>query len=313
MSATKVSTKRQGVRWSESISRYPLFYLMAIPGVVFFVMFYLIPSLGIVIAWQDFNLFKGVFHSPWVGWKHFERMFRYPEFLNIVSNTVAIGLWNLVAGFPVPIILALLLNEVNVRWYKRSVQTLIFMPHFLSWVIVAQIFYSILSPDAGFVNQILTNVFGIKPIFFMTKEALIQPLIAISNIWKESGYVSIVYLAALSAIDPQLYEAASIDGAGRWYQITRISLPLLIPTIVIMFLIQIGRFLEIGFDHVYNMINPLVWSKGEILNTYIYRMGLQQGKYSFTTAFEIFKSLIGFVLIFGGDRAAKKLTGRGFF
>jgi len=309
---TKAVIKTE-VSLSESLSRHYLLYLMAIPGVVFFIMFYLIPSAGIVIAWQDYNIFKGVFDSPWVGWKHFIKMFRYPAFLQILSNTISIGLLKLVLGFPFPIFLALLLNEIHVRWYKRLGQTLIFMPHFLSWVIVAQIFYNILSPDTGIINGVLHEVFGTEPIFFMAKDAFIQPLIAISHIWKESGYISIVYLAALSAIDPQLYEAASIDGAGRWYQITRISLPLLIPTMVIMFLIQIGRFLETGFDHVYNMLNPLVWSKGDILNTYIFRMGLEQGKYSFTTAVGLFKSLIGFILIIGGDRLAKKLTGRGFF
>lgn len=286
---------------------------MAIPGVVFFIMFYLIPSAGIVIAWQDYNIVKGILGSSPAGWKHFAKMLRYPDFLQIVANTISIGMLKLVFGFPFPIILALLLNEITIGWFKRLGQTLIFLPHFLSWVIVAQLFYNILSPDAGAVNGLLQSVFGIEPIFFMAKESLIQPIIAVSHVWKESGYTSIVYLAALSAIDPQLYEAASIDGAGRWYQIARISLPLLVPTIVIMFLINIGLFLETGFDHVYNMLNPLVWGKGDILNTYIFRVGLEQGKYSFTTAVGLFKSVVGFVLIIGGDRLAEKLTGRGFF
>jgi putative aldouronate transport system permease protein len=297
----------------ESISRHYRLYLMAVPGVVFFIMFYLVPSAGIVIAWQDYNIFKGVLGSPWVGWKHFIKMFRYPDFLQILANTISIGLLKLLFGFPFPVFLAILLNEIKIGWFKRFGQTLIFMPHFLSWVIVAQIFYNILSPDSGIINGLLRSVFGIEPVFFMAKESLIQPIIAISHVWKESGYTSIVYLAALSAIDPQLYEAAEIDGAGRWYQITRISLPLLVPTMVIMFLINIGLFLETGFDHVYNMLNPLVWSKGDILNTYIFRVGLEQGKYSFTTAVGLFKSLVGFVLIIGGDRLAKKITGRGFF
>jgi len=286
---------------------------MAIPGVVFFIMFYLVPSAGIVIAWQDFNLIKGVLGSPWVGWKHFDRMLRYPDFLLIVANTVSIGVLKLVFGFPFPILLALMLNEIGSGWFKRLTQTLVFMPHFLSWVIVAQIFYNVLSPDGGVVNNVLAAVLGIEPIFFLAKESLIQPIITISHVWKESGYTSIVYLAALSVIDPQLYEAAAIDGARRWYQVTRISVPLLVPTMVIMFLISIGLFLETGFDHVYTLLNPLVSNRGDILNTYIYRVGLEQGKYSFTTAVGLFKSLIGFVLIIGGDRLARRLTGKGFF
>jgi len=286
---------------------------MAIPGVVFFIMFYLVPSAGTVIAWQDFNLIKGVLGSPWVGWKHFDRMLRYPDFLQIVFNTMSIGLLKLLFGFPFPVLIALMLNEIRSGWYKKLTQTVVFLPHFLSWVIVAQIFYGLLSPDGGAVNNVLSGVLGIKPIFFFAKASFIQPIITITYVWKESGYNSIVYLAALSAIDPQLYEAAAIDGAHRWSQITRISLPLLVPTMVIMFLINIGLFLETGFDHAYNLLNPLVESRGDILNTYIYRVGLEQGKYSFTTAVGLFKSLIGFVLIIGGDRLAKVLTGRGFF
>ena len=182
----------------------------------------------------------------------------------------------------------------------------------MSLVIIARNWYDILSPSAGIVNNLL-RVLNVEPIFFMAKERLIQPIIAVSHVWKESGYVSIVYLAALSTIDPQLYEAAELDGAGKIYKITRISLPLIAPTIVIMLLITIGQFLETGFDHVYNMLNPLVWSKGDILNTYIYRVGLQQGKYSFTTAVGLFKSLIGFILIVGGNWLAQKTTGQGFF
>ena len=309
--------KRKGLQieisLSESISRYYLLYLMAIPGVVFFVMFYLIPISGTIIAWQDYNIFKGVFASPWVGWKHFVKMFRYYEFLQILSNTIMIGLWILLAGFPVPVILALLLHEVNVKWYKRFSQTLFFLPRFLSWVIVAQIFYNVLNPDSGIINIVLTKLFGMEPVFFLVKEAWIQPLLGISFVWRTAGFTSIVYLAALSAIDPNLYEAASIDGAGRWAKMRHISLPLLVPTMVIMFLIQAGNFLNIGFDHVYNMINPLTWAKGDILNTYIFRTGLENGKYSFATAIGLFQSLVGFILIVGGDRLAKKFAGRGFF
>ncbi|MDC7232754.1 MAG: ABC transporter permease subunit [Spirochaetales bacterium] len=293
-------------------SRYPL-YIMAIPGVLFFVLFYLIPSAGILLAWQDYNFIKGFMESPWVGWKHFRKMFEYSEFLQILKNTLSIGFLKLILGFPFPVFIALLLNEVKNHQIKKFSQTIMFMPHLLSWVVVSQIFYNVLSPDSGIVNNVLHGLTGMEPVFFMAKEELIQPLIAISHVWKESGYTSVVYLAALSSISPELYEAADLDGAGKMTKILRISLPLIAPTMVIMFLITMGRFLETGFDHVYNMLNPLVWSKGDILNTYIYRVGLQQGKYSFTTAVGLFKSLVGLVLIVGGNWGARKITGRGFF
>lgn len=292
--------------------RFILLYWMILPGLVFFLLFYLVPIAGTIIAWQDFNYIKGVLASKWVGWKHFEAMFVYPEFASIVMNTLSIGFLKLTIGFPFPILIALLLNEVNSLGTRKIFQTIVFMPHLLSWVIVSQIFYGILSPESGIVNNIITALGG-KPVFFMAKEEWIQPLIAISHVWKESGYTSVVYLAALSAIEPQLYEAAEIDGASKLHQILFISLPLIIPTIVIMLLISIGQFLETGFDHVYTMLNPLVWGKGDILNTYIYRVGLQQGKYSFTTAVGFFKSLIGFILVMGGNWIAQRTMGQGFF
>ena len=313
MNRTIAKKKNSSMGLIEEVTVFHRLYFMAIPGVLFFILFYLLPSAGIVIAWHDFNIIKGITKSPWVGWKHFAKMFAYTEFTQILSNTLLIGLLKLILGFPFPIIIAILLNEVRVLSFKRFTQTVVFIPFLLSWVIVAQIFYNVLNPDSGIVNNIYTTLTGGEPIFFMAKEQLIQPLLAISHVWKLSGYTSIVYLAALSAISPELYEAAEIDGAGKIYKIFRISLPLIMPTMVIMFLITLGRFLETGFDHVYTMLNPLVWAKGDILNTYIYRVGLQQGKYSFTTAIGLFKSLVGLILIVSGDWAAKRITGKGFF
>jgi putative aldouronate transport system permease protein len=295
-----------------SIKQHPLLYVMVIPGIIFFIMFRIIPSVGCIIAWQKYNVFKGIWGSPWVGWENFERMFTYAEFGRILYNTLAIGGMLIIFGFPVPIILALLINEVRSKGVKRLIQTVIYMPHFLSWVIVGQLVYSILSPTSGIVNVIIKALGG-ESIFFMAQGALFKPIAVIANIWKEAGFMSIIYIAAISGIDQALYEAAEIDGAGRWIRMWRITLPLITPTVVVMLLLEIGRFLEVGFDHIWNLLNSVVWSQGDILNTYIFRVGLQDGRYSLTTAIGIFKAVVGFVLLVGGNKLAEKLTGRGFF
>jgi putative aldouronate transport system permease protein len=302
--------RRDTLLWS--IKHHPLLYAMVIPGIVYFIMFRIIPSLGCIIAWQKYNIFKGILGSPWVGWQNFRQMFAYADFGRIIYNTLAIGGMLIIFGFPVPIILALLLNEVRSKGVKRLIQTLIYMPHFLSWVIVGQLVYSILSPTSGIVN-VAIRALGGKSIFFMAQGALFKPIAVISHIWKEAGFMSIVYIAAISGIDQTLYEAAEIDGAGRWTKMGRITLPLIMPTIVIMLLLDIGRFLEVGFDHIWNLLNSVVWSEGDILNTYIFRVGLQDGRYSLTTAIGIFKAVVGFVLLVGGNKLAEKVTGRGFF
>ena len=295
-----------------SVRHHPLLYAMAIPGIVYFIMFRIIPSFGSIIAWQKYNIFKGIWGSPWVGWENFQRMFAYPDFGRILYNTLAIGGMIIIFGFPVPILLALLLNEVRSKGFKRLMQTLWYMPHFLSWVIVGQLVYSILSPTSGIVNVIIKALGG-ESIFFMAQGGLFKPIAVLAHIWKESGFTSIIYIAAISGIDPNLYEAAEIDGAGRWTQMWRITLPLIMPTVVIMLLLGIGRFPEVGFDHIWNLLNSVVWSDGDILNTYIYRVGLQDGRYSLTTAIGLFKALVSFVLLIGGNKLSEKLTGRGFF
>jgi len=310
-SKTKQGYSAEKPLWG-SIQSHPLLYVMVIPGLVFFLMFRIIPSLGCIIAWQKYNIFKGILGSPWVGWQNFQQMLAYPDFGRIMYNTLAIGGLLIIVGFPVPILLALLINEVRSNGLKRLIQTLIYMPHFLSWVIVGQLVYSLLSPTSGIVNVIIT-AFGGKSIFFMAQGSLFKPIAVLAHIWKEAGFLSIVYIAAISGIDQTRYEAAEIDGAGRWTKMGRITLPLIMPTIVVMLLLEIGRFLEVGFDHIWNLLNSVVWSQGDILNTYIFRVGLQDGRYSLTTAIGIFKAVIGFVLLVGGNKLSEKLTGRGFF
>ena len=288
-------------------------YLLALPGFAFLIAFRVIPAFGSVIAWQDYSIFAGVADSEWVGWQNFRDMFQYNFFERIFRNSLIIGLQRVLFSFPVPILLALLLNEVRNKPYQRTIQTLAYFPHFLSWVIVSQIFLNLLNPDGGLVNVVRSVLFGAEPRYFMIDPRSFRPVVVVSYIWRQAGFDSIIYLAALSAIDPQLYEAAAIDGASRWKQLWRITLPMLLPTIVTLFLINIGRFLEIGFDQIWTLSNPLVWEVADIFDTYVYRVGLLEGAYSITTAVNLFKAALSFVLLFGANAVARRTTGTGIF
>lgn len=296
-----------------NIRNRPQLYLLVLPGLLFLIFFRVVPALGSVIAWQDYSIFAGFRASDWVGWANFREMFQYNFFARIFRNSLIIGLQRVTLSFPVPIILALLLNEVRAKGYQRTIQTIAYFPHFLSWVIVSQIFLNLLSPDGGLVNAIRQTALGLEPRFFMIQPQFFRPVVVISYIWRQAGFDSIIYLAALSAIDPQLYEAASIDGASRWRQLWSITLPSLMPTIITLFLINLGRFLEIGFDQIWTLSNPLVWEVADIFDTYVYRAGLLEGAYSLTTAVNLFKAALSFVLLFGANALAKRTTGTGIF
>jgi len=292
--------------------KYKALYFISIPGILYFIVFKYIPLGGSVMAFQNYNLFKGLMNSPWVGLEHFNRMFEYDEFMQIFVNTVLIGLYNLVFAFPIPIILALLLNEVRLIFYKRLLQTVVYMPHFLSWVIIGGIAIGLLSPTTGVVNKMMEAI-GLSKIYFLGEESYIRSIIVSSGIWKESGWGTIIYLAALAGINPEMYEAARIDGANRWKQTIAITIPSILPTIVILFLLNIGNFLDLGFERVYVFLNSLNSSNGEILDTYIYRAGLLDKQYSFTTAIGLFKSIIGLALVMIGNMLSKKTTGESLY
>ncbi|MCU6707510.1 ABC transporter permease subunit [Paenibacillus sp. J5C_2022] len=290
---------------------WPL-YVLSIPGILYFALFRYIPLLGSVIAFQDYNIFKGMWDSPWVGLYHFQRMFQYSDFLLILKNTVLIGVYDLVFAFPVPIILALLLNELRLVVYKRIIQTVVYMPHFLSWIIVGGFVVGVLSPSTGIVNKLI-GLFGFEPIYFLGEESYIRTILVGSGIWKDSGWGTIIYLAAIASINPDLYEAAEIDGANRFRQIISITIPCILPTIVILFLLQIGNFLDFGFERVFVFLNPLNNQNGEIIDTYVYRAGLVERQYSFTTAIGLFKSVVGLLLIVIANRFSKKVSGEGLY
>lgn len=292
--------------------KYKALYLISLPGIIYFIIFKYVPLLGSIIAFQDYNMFQGFTGSKWVGLEHFKRMFAHYDFLNILKNTLLLGLYDLIIAFPAPIVLALLLNELRLVLYKRILQTVVYMPHFLSWVIVAGIGVGVLSPSTGIVNHFIQWL-GHEPIYFLGEESYIRSVLIGSGIWRDSGYGTIIYLAALAGINPDLYEAAEVDGANRWRQTISITLPSLLPTIMILFLLHIGKFLDLGFERVYVFLNPLNQNSGEILDTYIYKAGLQGQQYSYTTAIGLFKSLVGLVLIVIGNIFSKKTTGESLY
>lgn len=284
-------------------------YLLLIPGLAFLLLFKYTPMYGIVIAFQDFNIFGGISGSEWVGMAQFERLLQSDEFLQVLVNTLLISLYKITILFPIPIVIALMLNEVRRMFFKRTIQTIIYLPHFLSWVIISGLFLNILSPTGGIVNEIIRS-FGGEPISFFTDNSLFRSLVVFTAGWKEIGWNAIVFIAAIAGIEQEQYEAAAIDGAGRIRQMWSISLPGMLPTIVLMFILRIGSLLEAGTEQILTMYNPLVYETGDVIGTYVYRMGLGQQDYSFSTAVGLFNSAVGFLLIVIGNMLSRKFLNR---
>ncbi|CAG7628852.1 ABC transporter permease [Paenibacillus allorhizosphaerae] len=288
-----------------------LLWLIALPGILHFVVFKYVPMLGNVIAFQDYSIFSGIADSPWVGFRHFASMFTYAEFYHILINTLLISLYSILFGFPAPLVLALLLNEIRRIWFKRSVQTLLYLPHFLSWVIVGSLFINLLTID-GFLNTI-SGWFGLPAKDYLTQPEYFRSILVSIGIWKEMGWGMIIYLAALSGINPNLYEAAMVDGAGRFRQMWSITLPSLLPAIVVLFLLRVGHVLDSNVEQVLILLNPLVRDVGEVIDTYVYRVGLLGAQFSLTTAIGIFKSLVGLLLVVGLNTLSRKTTGESIY
>lgn len=272
------------------------FYLMLLPGIIVVFVYSYIPLGGLVMAFQNYDPTLGIFNSPWVGLENFEYVFSMPDTFNIIYNTFFIAILKIIGGLVIPILVALMLNEVTFTPLKRTVQTLIYLPHFLSWVILAGVFIDLLSPTEGIVNRFL-GLFGLEPIYFLGDERWFPYTMVLTDVWKEFGFGTIIYLAALTGIDPTLYEAAVVDGAGRFKQTLHITLPGILPTIVLMTVLALGNVLNAGFDQIYNLLSPQVYSTGDIIDTMVYRLGLQQVQYSTATAVGLFKSVISFALI----------------
>lgn len=280
------------------------YFIMFAPIIVYFILLKYAPMGGLIIAFKHYNFADGVFGSPWVGLGQFETLFSNPATLQIIRNTFIISVLALFIGFPFPIILAVLLNEVRRTWFKRWIQTFVYLPHFLSWVIVSGIVIMIFSME-GVVNDLLYGWFGERVSFLYSEGSWLSIFIG-SGIWKGAGWGAIIYLAALASIDPSLYESASIDGANKWKQIYHITLPGIAPTIVIIFILSVGNVMEVGFDQVYTMQNSAVYSISEVISTYSYKVGLQQMQFSLTTAMGLFESVIGLILVFTANATARR-------
>lgn len=287
-------------------------YLMVIPGVLYFIIFKYVPMYGLTMAFQDYKPYLGFFHSPWVGLKHFQRLFSEPQFWTLFRNTAVLAVYNLAFFFPLPIVLALLMNEVRHEKYKRFVQTLVYIPHFVSWVVVVGIFYMLLTTEGGILNEMIFLLTG-KKIAFLLEPEWFRTMIVSQSIWKEAGWGTIIFLAALAGVDLQLYEAARIDGAGRWRQLWHITLPAIRSTIVILLILRLGTFLDNGFEHIFLMLTATNREVGEVFDTYVYTKGLTQAQYSYSAAVGLFKSSVGLILVLGANWLAKKFGEEGVY
>lgn len=281
---------------------------MIIPGVIIVFLFSYMPMYGVLTAFQDYNLFKGFWGSPWAGTKHFEAFFHSPDFWLIMRNTIVISLLKLCVNFPAPILLALLLNEVRLAVFKRVVQTITYLPHFLSWVVVAGFMGSMLSVDNGSLNMLLQKLNLIdNPVNWLSLPDYFWGIVVGTNLWKEIGFSSIVYLAAIAGIDPHLYESASIDGASRFKQVYLITLPSILPIIIIFLILAIGNILSAGFDDLLLLgTNPIVWEYSEVIDTYVYKAGIQSSRYSYAAAAGLFKAVISVGLLAAANAFARR-------
>lgn len=286
--------------------------LLFLPALFYYLIFCYGPLYGIQIAFKDFSLVDGITAGKWVGLRYFRQLFALSEFWTVFKNTIIISGLKLIFGFPAPIIFAILLNELTAIRFKKAVQTISYLPHFLSWVILSSLFIQLLAPTTGPVNQLLSAI-GLKQIYFMGDVNWFRPMVVLTSMWKEIGWGSIIFLAALTGINPEMYEAARIDGAGRWQRIFYITLPELTPVITIMFIFSVGNIVNDDFDQMYNMQNSAVMKIGDVLSTYVYRMGLVNMQYSFSTAIGLFKNLIAFALVMLANWFSKKISDYGIW
>lgn len=285
-----------------------VFHVMLVLPVILTIIFYYVPMGGIIIAFKEYKPGLGIFDSEWVGLKQFIYLLDMPEFYGALRNTLIIAIQKIILGIVLPVVFALLLNEVRLKWFKKTAQTMTFIPYFLSWVVLGGILVDFLSPNGGMLNAIL-SIFGIDPIYFLGEIKTFQGTIILSDMWKNMGYSSIVYLAALTGIDSSLYEASALDGAGRWKQTLHITLPSIASIIVLMAILSLGNVLNAGFDQVYNLYNPAVYETGDIIDTLVYRLGIDNRQYSLSTAVGLFKSVVSGALILVSYKLADKFAG----
>ena len=298
-------------RFCKDVIRDKWLYLLLLPGIVFLIIFRYIPIFGNVIAFMDYNPYDAA-QTTWVGLKHFQDLLTRPQFLQVFGNTLYISILKMVCGFPVPIILALMMNEMKNLKFKKVAQTLLYLPNFISWVVLAGLIMNMLDPDTGVVTGIINSIAG-ENVQVLTDTRYFVPMLIVTDIYKGAGWGTIIYFAALSGIDPQLYEAAEIDGARKWKQLLHITLPSITPTIVVMLILSCNNIVNAGFDQIFMLYSALVFSVADIIDTYVYRIGIQNADYSFSTAAGLFKSVIAFVMILIVNTVAKKTGNEGIW
>lgn len=287
-------------------------YVMILPGLLYFLIFRYAPMGGIVLAFKDFDPFEGVWASPWVGFKHFQVLFLEPDFWLLLKNTLVLSGLNLFLFFPAPIIVAVLLNEARIKWFAKTVQTFVYIPHFVSWVVVVGITSALFATQDGGINKLLAE-YGFARLEMLTDPDFFRGMYVFQNVWKEMGWGAIIFLAALASVDPTLYEAAEMDGAGRWRQMWHITLPALKTIIMLMFILRLGQVMDNGFEHIYLLQNSLNLAVSDVFDTYVYRQGILLGEYSYTTAIGLFKSVVGLIFVMGANQLAKKIGEEGVY
>ncbi len=309
-----VPPKSKGVsnRFVRALKEYKWMYFMLIPGLLYYLCFKYLPMFGLMVAFKDYSIMKGFFGSDWVGFQHFREIFQSNDFYILLRNTLVISVFKIIFGMIPDIMLALVLNEIGSRWFKRTIQTISYMPHFLSWVIIYGLALAFLSPGDGLLNELI-KFFGGQPIDFLTSKTWFRPILYLSEIWKEIGFGAIIYLAALTAIDSTLYEAAVVDGAGRFRQIWHITLPGIRNVIILLLIIRVGNILDAGFSQVYVFLNARVYDVGDIIDTWVFRRGLEEMQFSFAAAVGFFKSIVGLILVLGANSLAKRFDESGIW
>lgn len=291
--------------------KYAALSLMMLPVIIYYIVFHYAPMYGVIIAFKNYSFSRGIIGSPWAGLANFKRMFASASFFEVFRNTLLISFYKLITGFPAPVVFAILLNELKNAKFKKTVQTISYLPHFLSWVILGGMFIQLLALS-GPVNIMLSKL-GISPVYFLGDVKYFRSVLVVTSLWKSIGWGSIIYLAALTGIDPQLYEAAKIDGAGKFKQILHVTLPALVPVITIMFIFSVGSIINDDFDQIFNLYNEAVYSVGDVISTYNYRIGLLNSEYSYSTAVGLFKNVISVVLIVSTNFIAKKYNDYGIW
>lgn len=297
--------QRKG-KWRKLWDKNKYLWLLFLPCLIYYLVFRYAPMFGLVITFKNYNLFKGIWASEWVGFKYYRMFFANPDFFLLLKNTFLLGFYKLFFGFPAPILLALLLNELKKAAFKRIVQTVSYLPHFISNVIVASMVIMFLSPSGGLINKMIQG-FGFQPINFMVEPGMFRTIYVVSEIWQNVGWETIIYLAALTAVDPQLYEAADMDGASRLRKLWHVTIPGIAPAIVITLILNIGKVLEIGFEKVFLMQNPAIYDTADIISTYVYRVGMNQGNFSYGSAIDLFMGIISLIFIYSANFISRRV------